>query len=37
VTVTGGTMTIDLVPSAEEFNRLVNLPIVPADPGACPE
>jgi hypothetical protein len=37
VTVTGGTMTIDLEPGAEELNRLVDMPIQPAPPGACPE
>ena len=37
VTVTGGTMTINLDPSAGDLNRLVNLPIVPAPEGACPE
>jgi hypothetical protein len=35
-TVTGGTMTINLDPSAEELNRLVNLPILPAPEGTCP-
>jgi hypothetical protein len=38
VTVTGGTMTIVLVPGVELMgNFLVDIPIQPAPPGACPE
>ncbi len=38
ITVTGGTMTIVLVPGAEFMgNALVDIPIQPAPEGACPE
>lgn len=38
VTVTGGTMTIVLVPGVEGMdNQLVDIPIQPAPEGACPE